>query len=76
MSDYEVYGAEQDWVKPLVGDLVEVQTLPHRKAQTGVVVKPNDYICNDDRWCQVLLDNGKMKVYPVRELIVLQRGSQ
>ena len=76
MSDYEMYGAEQDWVKPLVGDLVEVQTLPHRKAQTGVVVKPNDYICNDDRWCLVLLDNGKMKVYPVRELIVLQRGSQ
>jgi len=76
MSDYEMYGAEQDWVKPLVGDLVEVRTLPHRKAQTGVVVKPNDYICNDDRWCQVLLDNGKMKVYPVRELIVLQRGSQ
>ena len=76
MSDCEMYGAEKDWVKPLVGDLVEVQTLPHRKAQTGVVVKPNDYICNDDRWCQVLLDNGKMKVYPVRELIVLQRGSQ
>ena len=76
MSDYEMYGAEEDWVKPLVGDLVEVQTLLNRKAQTGVVVKPNDYICNDDRWCQVLLDNGKMKVYPVRELIVLQRGSQ
>ena len=76
MSDYEMYGAEKDWVKPLVGDLVEVQTLPNRKAQTGVVVKPNDLICNDDRWCQVLLDNGKMKVYPVRELIVLQRGSQ
>ena len=76
MSDYEMYGAEKDWVKPLVGDLVEVQTLSNRKAQTGVVVKPNDYICGDPRWAQVLLDNGKMKVYPVRELIVLQRGSQ
>jgi len=77
MSDnYEMFGAEEGWEHPVVGDLVEVQTLPHRKAQTGVVVKPNDYICNDDRWCQVLLDNGKMKVYPKRELKVIQRGKK
>jgi hypothetical protein len=77
MSDnYEMFGAEEGWEHPNVGDLVEVQTLPHRKAQTGVVVKPNDYICNDDRWAQVLLDNGKMKVYPKRELKVIQRGER
>jgi len=37
-------------------------------------VEPNEYIANDHLWAQVLLDNGKMKVLPKRELKVIQRG--
>ena len=77
MSDnYEMFGAEEGWEHPVVGDLVEIYSKSSLKRLVGVVVKPNDYICNDDRWCQVLLDNGKMKVYPKRELKVIQRGEK
>jgi len=75
MSDYEMYGAEQDWVCPQVGDLVEVRVRTFRK-QIGVVVKPNDYITDSPNWCQVLLDNGTMKVYPVREVRVISEGTE
>jgi hypothetical protein len=40
----------------------------------GVVVEPNEYIKNDHLWAQVLLNNGKMKILPKRELTVIQRG--
>jgi len=77
MSDnYEMFGAEEGWEHPVVGDLVEIYSKSSLKRLVGVVVKPNDYICNDDRWCQVLLDNGKMKVYPKREVKVIQRGEK
>ena len=74
-DNYEMYGAEEDWVCPQVGDLVEVRVRTFRK-QIGVVVKPNDYIKNDHLWCQVLLDNGTMKVYPVREVRVISEGTE
>ena len=73
-SNYEMFGAEEGWEQPVVGDLVEIYSKSSLKRLVGVVVEPNDYICNDDRWAQVLLDNGKMKVYPKRELKVIQRG--
>ena len=77
MSDnYEMFGAKEGWEQPVVGDLVEIFSKSSLKRLVGVVVKPNDYICNDDRWCQVLLDNGKMKVYPKREVKVIQRGEK
>jgi len=77
MSDnYEMFGAEEGWEHPVVGDLVEIYSKSSLKRLVGVVVEPNDYICNDDRWAQVLLDNGKMKVYPKREVKVIQRGEK
>ena len=76
MSNYEMFGAEEGWEQPVVGDLVEIYSKSSLKRLVGVVVEPNDYICNDDRWAQVLLDNGKMKVYPKRELKVIQRGEE
>ena len=76
MSNYEMFGAEEGWEQPVVGDLVEIYSKSSLKRLVGVVVEPNEYICNDDRWAQVLLDNGKMKVYPKRELTVIQRGEE
>jgi len=76
MSNYEMFGAEEGWEQPVVGDLVEIYSKSSLKRLVGVVVEPNEYICNDDRWAQVLLDNGKMKVYPKRELKVIQRGEE
>jgi hypothetical protein len=76
MSNYEMFGAEEGWQQPVVGDLVEIYSKSSLKRLVGVVVEPNEYICNDDRWAQVLLDNGKMKVYPKRELKVIQRGEE
>ena len=75
-SNYEMFGAEEGWEQPVVGDLVEIYSKSSLKRLVGVVVEPNEYICNDDRWAQVLLDNGKMKVYPKRELKVIQRGEE
>ena len=75
-SNYEMYGAEEGWEYPQVGDLVEIASKSSLKTEVGVVVEPNEYIANDHLWAQVLLDNGKMKVYPKRELKVIQRGEQ
>ncbi len=74
MSNHEMFGAEEGWVEPMVGDLVEIYSRSSLKRLTGVVVPPNEYIKNDHLWAQVLLDNGKMKVYPMRELKLIQRG--
>ena len=74
MSDHEIFGAEEGWVQPQVGDLVEISSRSALKKLTGVVVPPNEYIKNDHLWAQVLLDNGKMKVYPMRELKLIQRS--
>ena len=75
MSDnYEMYGAEEGWEHPDVGDLVEIASKSNLKTEVGVVVEPNEYIKNDHLWVQVLLNNGKMKVLPKRELKVIQRG--
>ena len=75
-SNYEMYGAEEGWEYPQVGDLVEIASKSSLKTEMGVVVEPNEYIKNDHLWAQVLLDNGKMKVYPKRELKVIQRGEE
>ena len=75
-SNYEMYGAEEGWEYPQVGDLVEIASKSSLKTEMGVVVEPNEYIANDHLWAQVLLDNGKMKVYPKRELKVIQRGEE
>ena len=75
MSDnFEMYGAEEGWEHPDVGDLVEIASKSSLKTEVGVVVEPNEYIKNDHLWAQVLLNNGKMKVLPKRELKVIQRG--
>ena len=77
MSDnYEMFGANEGWEYPVVGDLVEIASKSSLKTEMGVVVEPNEYIKNDHLWAQVLLDNGKMKVYPKRELKVIQRGEE
>jgi hypothetical protein len=73
-NNYEMFGAEEGWEQPVVGDLVEIACKSSLKTEVGVVVEPNEYIKNDHLWVQVLLDNGKMKVYPKRELKVIQRG--
>ena len=73
-SNYEMYGAEEGWEYPQVGDLVEITSKSSLKTEMGVVVEPNEYIKNDHLWAQVLLNNGKMKVLPKRELKVIQRG--
>ena len=75
-SNYEMFGAEEGWEQPVVGDLVEIASKSSLKTEMGVVVEPNEYIKNDHLWAQVLLDNGKMKVYPKRELKVIQRGEE
>ena len=75
MSDnYEMYVAQEGWEHPDVGDLVEVVSKSSLKTEVGVVVEPNEYIANDHLWAQVLLNSGKMKVLPKRELKVIQRG--
>ncbi len=75
MSDnYEMYGAQEGWEHPDVGDLVEVVSKSSLKTEVGVAVEPNEYIANDHLWAQVLLNSGKMKVLPKRELKVIQRG--
>ena len=73
-SNYEMFGAEEGWEQPVVGDLVEIYSKSSLRRLVGVVVEPNEYIKNDHLWAQVLLDNGKMKVLPKRELKVIQRG--
>ena len=75
-SNYEMFGAEEGWEQPVVGDLVEVFSKSSLKRLVGVVVEPNEYIKNDHLWAQVLLNNGKMKVLPKRELKVIQRGEE
>lgn len=75
-SNYEMFGAEEGWAQPVVGDLVEIYSKSSLKRLIGVVVEPNEYIKNEHLWAQVLLDNGKMKVYPKRELKVIQRGEE
>ena len=76
MTDHLYYGAHEGWIAPCVGDLVEIASKSSLETEVGVVVEPNEYIKNDHLWAQVLLDNGKMKVYPKRELKVIQRGEQ
>ena len=61
-------------MNPLVGDLVEVVLKSKLKTEMGVVVEPCDAIKRDDLWCQVLLNNGKMKILPKRDVTVIQRG--
>ena len=75
-NNFEMFGAEEGWEQPVVGDLVEIFSKSSLKRLVGVVVPPCDYIKNDHLWAQVLLDNGKMKVYHKRELKVIQRGEQ
>ena len=74
-SNYEMFGAKEGWEHPVVGDLVEVH-LGTLKTEMGVVVEPCDAIKRDDLWCQVLLDSGKTKILPKRELKVIQRGEE
>ena len=74
MSNHEMFGAEEGWVAPSVGDLVECQT--GRKIERGVVVPPNDYIKRDDLWCQVVLDGGRVKVFPKKDVKVIQSGTE
>ena len=75
-SNYEMFGAEEGWEQPVVGDLVEVFSKSSLKRLVGVVVEPDEYIKNDHLWAHVFLDNGKMKVYPKRELKVIQSGEE
>ena len=72
-SNYEMFGAKEGWEHPDVGDLVEVH-LGTLKTEMGVVVEPCDAIKRDDLWCQVLLNSGKMKILPKRDVTVIQRG--
>jgi hypothetical protein len=73
MSNHEMFGAEEGWVQPMVGDLVECR-IGTAKAPMGVVVEPCDAIKRDDLWCQVLLNSGKTKILPKRDVKVIQRG--
>ena len=73
-SNFEMYGAEEGWEHPDVGDLVEIASKSSLKTEVGVVMEPCDAIKNDHLWAQVLLNNGKMKILPKRELKVIQRG--
>ena len=72
-SNYEMFGAKEGWEHPVVGDLVEVH-LGTLKTEMGVVVEPCDAIKRDDLWCQVLLNSGKTKILPKRDVTVIQRG--
>ncbi len=77
MSDnYEMFGAKEGWEYPQVGDLVEVASKSSLKTELGVVVEPCDAIKRDDLWCQVLLDSGKTKILPKRDVTVIQRGEE
>ncbi len=73
MSNHEMFGAEEGWVQPMVGDLVECR-IGTAKTGMGVVVEPCDAIKRDDLWCQVLLSSGKTKILPKRDVKVIQRG--
>ena len=75
-SNYEMFGAKEGWQHPDVGDLVEVRLGYSSKTEMGVVVEPCDAIKRDDLWCQVLLNNGKMKILPKRDVTVIQRGEE
>ncbi len=73
-SNYEMFGAEEGWEHPDVGDLVEVR-LGSLRTAIGVVVPPCDAIKRDDLWCQVALnDGGGMKILPKRDVTVIKRG--
>jgi len=72
-SNYEMYGAEEGWEHPNVGDLVEVR-LGRLRTEMGVIVEPCDAIKRDDLWCQVLLNSGKTKILPKRDVTIIQRG--
>ena len=75
-SNFEMFGAEEGWKHPVVGDLVEVASKSSFKTELGVVVEPCDAIKRDDLWCQVLLNSGKTKILPKREVTVIQRGEE
>jgi len=75
-SNFEMFGAEEGWKHPVVGDLVEVASKSSFKTELGVVVEPCDAIKRDDLWCQVLLDSGKTKILPKRDVTVIQRGEE
>ena len=75
-SNYEMFGAKEGWEHPVVGDLVEVRLGYSSKTEMGVVVEPCDAIKRDDLWCQVLLNNGKTKILPKRDVTVIQRGGE
>ena len=75
-SNYEMYGAKEGWEHQDVGDLVEVRLGYSRKTEMGVVVEPCDAIKRDDLWCQVLLNSGKTKILPKRDVTVIQRGEE
>ena len=72
-SNHEMFGAEEGWVCPQVGDLVECR-IGWARTGLGVVVEPCDAIKRDDLWCQVLLSSGKTKILPKRDVKVIQRG--
>jgi len=73
MSNHEMFGAEEDWAQPMVGDLVECR-IGTAKTGMGVVVEPCDAIKRDDLWCQVALNEGGTKILPKRDVKVIQRG--
>ena len=75
-SNFEMFGAEEGWEHPVVGDLVEVASKSSLKVEMGFVVEPCDAIKRDDLWCQVLLNSGKTKILPKREVTVIQRGEE
>jgi hypothetical protein len=75
-SNFEMFGAEEGWEHPVVGDLVEIASKSSLKVEMGVVVEPCDAIKRDDLWCQVLLNSGKTKILPKREVTVIQRGEE
>ena len=75
-SNFEMFGAEEGWEHPAVGDLVEVASKSSLKVEMCVVVEPCDSIKRDDLWCQVLLNSGKTKILPKRDVTVIQRGEE
>jgi hypothetical protein len=75
-SNHEMFGAEEGWEHPDVGDLVEVRLGYSSKTAMGVVVEPCDAIKRDDLWCQVLLNSGKTKILPKKDVTVIQRGEE
>ena len=75
MSNHEIFGAEEGWVQPQVGDLVECR-IGYARTSLGVVVEPCDAIKLDDLWCQVALNGGGTKILPKKDVTVIQRGSE